>query len=76
MHFIDKNFLNYYGGYCSAPSPCDEADKSDKGVLDTTTGTFTIHYVELSDEDFYYYKFGSESDTGTKYEYYLEVYGK
>ena len=66
--------VNYYNDYCLNDTHCKT---SDKGELNTDTGDFTIHSVELTDDDYYYYKFYklNSSDTGHKYEYNLEVYG-
>ena len=73
VHFSeDAQVFNYYGDYCSSSSPCDV---SDKGELDIRTGTFTFHQVQLNDDDYYYYHF-YPGDTGHKYEYSVEVYGR
>ena len=67
----------YFNQYCSANSPCQS---SDKGVLDSKTGTMTIHSVNIIDEDFYYYYFSTygrvTQDTGEKYEIKVEIFGK
>ena len=66
----------YYNGYCSGSSPCET---SEKGQLNMTTGEFTIHSVELTDDDYYYYNFyigGGSPDTGHKYEINLTVFGE
>ena len=78
VHFIEGTIFNYWGDYCSSASPCDASNKSDKGELDTHTGTFTIHQVKLSDTSYYYYAFysGITGDTGNNYEYIVDVYGR
>ena len=78
VHFRKGSWYTYYGDYCSGISPCDVPDKSDKGELDTTTGTFTIHQVKLSDTGYYYYYFYTyDTDgNGQKYEYTVDVSGK
>lgn len=65
----------YYGDYCSGSNPCET---SNKGVLNTTSGQFTIYQTQISDSDYYYYRFFSPGvpDTGAKYEIYLDVYDK
>ena len=65
----------YYNNYCSDRSPCDT---STKGVLTTDTGEFTIHSVDMTDNDYYYYDFYMDGlpDTGHKYEIKLIVSGK
>ena len=67
----DVQIFYYYGDYCSGSSPCH---LSDKGELDTSTGTFTIHQVQLDDSGYYYYSF-YPGDTSDKYEYNVDVYG-
>ena len=74
--FYISGMVYYYNEYCSGSSRCST---SEKGSLNTDTGEFTMNGVELSDDDYYYYKFyapDSSVDTGVKYEYSLEVYGE
>ena len=66
----------YYNDYCSGSSPCKT---SEKGQLNTTTGEFTIHSVEMTDDAYYFYYFyiyGGSPDTGHKYEINMTVSGK
>ena len=52
---------------------------SSKGEVNSATGEFTIHNVELTDADYYYYSFhtdGGTDDIGHKYEINLTVSGK
>ena len=78
VHFIEHTLLYYYGDYCSGSSPCKESEKSNKGELDTTTGTFIINKVLLDDAGYYYYSFlvDGMTDTGSKYQYSVDVYGR
>ena len=67
--------VNYYNDYCLNDIHCET---SEKGELNTDTGDFTIHSVELIDDGYYYYRFyvdNDNPDTGSKYEYNMEVYG-
>ena len=68
----------YSPEYCSQATSCHE---SDKVSLNTQTGELTIYNVSLADDDYYSYQFYTPesegaSDTGYKYEIFLEVYGK
>ena len=67
----------YFNEYCSGPGySCSE---SDKGELSISDGILTIYQVELSDSDYYYYRFyapTSVMDTGSSYQYNIFVYGK
>ena len=75
--FYISGTLNYYGDYCTCSKcPCLT---SEKGSLNMDTGDFTINSVELPDDGYYYYQFYAPSsigDTGSKYEYKLDVYGE
>ena len=44
--------VEYYGDFCTGADSCSS---SIKGTLDNSTGTLTINFVNLDDEDFYYY---------------------
>ena len=68
----------YSAEYCSEARPCH---RSDKISLNTQTGELTIYNVSLADDDYYSYQFYAPksegaSDTGYKYETFLEVYGR
>ena len=73
--YINGETLRYYDDYCSSSSRCST---SEKGELNTDTGGLTIKSVELSDDDYYYYRFLNPGsyDTGIKFEYNLDVYGE
>ena len=66
----------YFNDYCSGSSPCG---MSNKARLNVTTGELIIYGAQLSDADYYYYRFyinGGSPNTGSKYVISLDVNGK
>ena len=62
--------VEYYGDFCTEADPCSS---SIKGTLDNITATLTINFVNLDDEDHYYYS--GQPDQGLDFVTVLVVNG-